>query len=255
MSTPITIPAWQRPHWQPSDEEIVLQFYVFGKFEAVRVPSTQYGSPGLPAGMASTNHYHHALRSWEGYPLKGSMGKLFKDESPEAYSLAVDAPEVLVVRGTLKDSADTGYLRDVMGVLAGLLDIGGVAILDPQIVSLFDAASWRRRYLVREGAPIRSHLLILRDGESEPGRSWIHTRGLRKFGRPDISLRNVPDSQVDRAGLLCERLVELQALGAHFQEGQPLEAEGLPEGFVAHLGGSLEDPDFNNSYVEFRWPV
>lgn len=255
MTSPIPLTAWARPHWQPNDEEIVLQFYVFGEFEAVRVPSQDYGSPGLPAGITSTNHHHHALRSWEGYPLKGSMGKLFKEESPEAYQRAVDASQVLVVRGTIPDAADTGYLRDVMGVLAGLLDIGGVAILDPQILTLLDADSWRRRYLVRDGAPIRSHLLILRDGESEPGRNWIHTRGMRKFGRPDISLRGVPDRDVDRAGILCERLVELEALGAHFVEGQPLEAEGLPAGLEAHLGGHLGDADFNNSWVEFRWPA
>ncbi|HEX5307152.1 MAG TPA: hypothetical protein VFW82_13805 [Dyella sp.] len=255
MISPIPLTAWARPHWQPNDENIVLQFYVFGDFEAVRVPSQDYGSPGLPAGITSTNHHHHALRSWEGYPLKGSMGKLFKEESPEAYQRAVDAPQVLVVRGTIPDAADTGYLRDVMGVLAGLLDIGGVAILDPQILSLLDADSWRRRYLVREGAPIRSHVLILRDGEAEPGRNWIHSRGMRKFGRPDISLRDVPERDVDRAGILCERLVELEALGAHFVEGQPLEAEGLPGELQAHLGGSLEHADFNNSFVEFRWPA
>lgn len=255
MTPPIPLTAWQRPYWQPNDEEIVLQFYVFGEFEAVRVPSQPYGSPGLPAGITSTNHYHHALRSWEGYPLKGSLGKLFKDESPEAYQRAVDAPQVLVVRGTIKDAADTGYLRDVMGVLAGLLDIGGVAILDPQILTLLDADGWRRRYLVREGAPIRSHLLILRDGESEPGRNWIHTRGMRKFGRPDISIRQVPDRALDRAGMLCERLVELEALGAHFVDGQALDIEGLPGGAMVQLGGGLDDPDFNNSFVEFRWPT
>lgn len=255
MSTPITFPAWPRPHWQPSDEEIVLQFYVFGKFDALRAPSQDYGSAGLPAGIESTNHHHHALRAWDGYPLKGAMGKVFREDAPEAYQRAVDAPEVLVLRGTLKDSADTGYLRDVMGALAGLLDIGGVAVLDPQILSLFDADSWRRRYLVRDGAPIRNHLLILRDGESEPGRSWIHSRGLRKFGRPDISLRNVPDADAGHAGLLCERLVELHAQGVHFVENQPLEADGLPAGFVAHLGGGMDDPDFNNTFVEFRWPV
>ena len=38
MSQPIKIPAWQRPHWQPSAEEIVLQFYVFGKFQGGRPP-------------------------------------------------------------------------------------------------------------------------------------------------------------------------------------------------------------------------
>src|SRR3546814_5795714 len=57
------------------------------------------------------------------YPLKGAMGRMFKDDAPQAYQLALDAPEVMVVRGTLKDSPATGYLRDTLGVLAGMLDI------------------------------------------------------------------------------------------------------------------------------------
>jgi hypothetical protein len=77
---------------------------------------------------------------------------------------------------------------------------------------------------------------------------------MRKFGRPDISIRQVPDRAVDRAGLLCERLVELEALGAHFADGQSLELDGLGASVVARLGGGLDDPDFNNTYVEFRWP-
>ncbi|MEO6801026.1 MAG: hypothetical protein ABI178_13905 [Rhodanobacter sp.] len=255
MSHPITIPAWQRPHWQPSDEKILLQFYVFGKFDAVRVPSQAYGSPGLPAGMTATNHHHAELRSWDGYPLKGAMGRMYKADAPQVYQRVIDAPEVMVVRGTLDDSPATGYLRDTLGVLAGMLDIGGVAILDPQILGLLDADAWRQHYLVREGAPIRHHLLILRDGESEPGRSWIHTRGMRKFGRPDVSIHQVPDSAVDRAGALCEQMIELQALGAHFADGQRLEIAGMPAGANVHLGGGLNDPHFNNTFVEFSWPA
>ncbi|HZX72240.1 MAG TPA: hypothetical protein VFE77_15615 [Rhodanobacter sp.] len=253
MSHPITIPAWQRPHWRSSDEKILLQFYVFGKFDTARVPSQAYGSPGLPSGLTATNHHHADLRSWEGYPLKGAMGRMYKTDAPQAYQRAIEAPEVMVVRGTLDDSPATGYLRDTLGVLAGMLDSGGVAILDPQILSLLEADAWRRHYLVRDGAPIRHHLLILCDGESEPGRFWIHTRGMRKFGRPDISIHQVPDAAVDRAGALCEQMIELQALGAHFVEGQQLDIEGMPGGAVVHLGGRLEHPQFNNTYVEFDW--
>jgi hypothetical protein len=254
MSHPITIPAWQRPHWQASDEEILLQFYVFGKFEAVRVPSLAYGSDGLPEGITATNHRHGDLRGWDGYPLQGAMGRMYKADALQAWQQAFDAPEVMVVRGTLKDSKETGYLRDTLGVLAGLLDIGGVAILDPQTLSLLSAADWRRKYLVADGAPIRNHLLILCDGEPEPGHSWIHTRGMRKFGRPDISIHQVPDAAIDRAGLLCETLVQMQALGAHFVDGQRLAIEGMPEGVQVKLGGGLADPDFNNTFVELYWP-
>ncbi len=139
-------------------------------------------------------------------------------------------------------------------MLAGLLDIGGVAILDPQILSLFDADEWRRRYLIKDGAPLRNHLLILRDEEEGSDRLWIHTRGLRKFGRPDISLHDVPVSETDRAGALCQRLLELQMLGAHFVDGQTLEVDGMFAGLVAELGGGYDDPQFNNTYVSFYWP-
>lgn len=254
MADPIRIPAWQRPHWQPSDEEILLQFYVFGKFASVRVPSLPYGSDGLPKGIEVTSHHHNALRQWEGYPLKGKLGDMLKDDAPDAYRLALDAPEVLVVRGRIPDSADSGYLRDTYGVLAGLLDIGGTAILDPQILTLFDAAAWRRHYLIKDGAPLRNHVLILRDAEAAPGRWWIHTRGMRKFGRPDISLNNVPDRDTDRAGMVCQQLVELAALGAHVSEGQSIEVDGVFGGLTASLGGSLEDPRFNNTFVALRWP-
>ena len=254
MATPIRIPAWQRPHWHSSGEKIYLHFYVFGNFENVRVPSAPYGSDGLPRGIEVTNHHHSALRQWDGYPLRGELGRMFKEEVPDAYRAAVDAPQVMILRGTLDDQGDIGYLRDTLGVIAGLLDIGGVAVLDPQIVTLFDASAWRNHYLVRDGAPIRNHLLILCDDEEEGEGHWIRTRGLRKFGRPDVSLRHVPEGQIDRAGMLCERLAEMQALGASFQDGQPLQADGM-DGFVAKIGGGDEEPPFYNTFVEFRWPA
>ncbi|GAB2572499.1 hypothetical protein ISP15_12370 [Dyella jejuensis] len=253
MSNPVYFPAWQRPHWQPGDEEILLHFYVFGDFKPTRVPSAAYGSDGLPDAVKMSSHHHYVLRDWEGYPLKGPLGDLFKNDAPEAFEKAMAAPQVLVLHGRFNDSPDTGYLRDTYGVLAGLLDIGGVAILDPQILTLFSAEAWRSHYLVKDGAPLRNHVLILRD-EEEHDRQWIHTRGLRKFGRPDISLRNVPLDDTDRAGALCQRLVELEALGAHFVDGQALEVDGMFGGLTAELGGGYDDPQFNNTHVTFHWP-
>lgn len=254
MSEATPTPSWPRPYWQPGDEEAVLQFYVFGKFEPeLRIPSPRYGSPGLPAGVEIQRFQNAVLRQWEGYPLNGALGRLIKEDTPAAFEDARITPEVLVVRGVLRDGASLDYLRDTLGVLAGMLDVGGTAILDPQILTLFDAAHWRRHYLVKDGAPPRNHVLILRSDEGGD-RSWVHTRGMRKFGRPDLSLRHVPERDLDRAGVLCEKLVELLALGARFDAGQQLDVEGLPDGLVAQPGGSLDDPEFNNTHIEFRWP-
>lgn len=248
--------TWPRPYWQPSDESIVLYFYIFGRFaEELAIPAARHASRGLPEGVELQRFAHAALRGWEGYPLKGALGELLKEDAPAAFDQARAAPDVLVVRGELVDRDSLDYLRDTLGVLAALLDVGGSAILDPQILTLFGADDWRGHYLVAGGAPPRNHVLILRNADKEPGRSHIHTRGLRKFGRPDLSFRHVPDTQAEQAGMLCERLVELQALGAHFVEGQPLEVGGLPGELIARPGGSLDDPRFNNTHVAFDWPV
>jgi len=247
---------WQRPYWHASTENAVLQFYAFGKFApTLDFPAQRYGSPGLPAGVTIERFQNAVLRKWDGYPLFGELGTTLREDSPETFTAARAAPEVLVLRGELADADTLDYLRNTLGVLAALLDVGATSILDPQMLRLFDAAEWRAQYLVQGGAPLRNHVLILLDPDAaNPERSWVRTRGMRKFARPDISVTNVPKGEVDRAGMLCERLVELESLGAHLDAGQALEVDGLPAGLVAEPGGDMADPHFNNTHVALRWP-
>jgi hypothetical protein len=246
---------WPRPYWQPSDEDALMLFFVFGSFaEDLAIPAAQYDSPGLPQGVELNRYQNVVLAKWEGYPLDGALGDVLREDSPEAYAAAKAAPHVLVIRGLIPDGPALDYLRDTVGVVAALTDVGAQAIVDPQILSLFSAQEWREHYLVAGGAPPRNHVLILCSDEEIANHSWVRTRGMRKFGRPDISLTHVPTREVDRAGALAERLVELQSLGAHFEDGQVVEVDGVPGGLTVHADGNRDDPRFNNSHVEMRWP-
>lgn len=245
---------WPRPYWQPSDEQAVLLFFVFGAFaEDLAIPAARYGSPGLPEGVELQRMQNAVLARWEGYPLSGALGELLREDDPEAFKAAKEAPHVVVIRGRFADRENLDYLRDTLGVVAALTDIGGKAVVDPQILTVFGAQQWREHYLVQGGAPPRHHVLILCSPEETKGRSWIRTRGMRKFGRPDISLSNVPDREIDRAGALAERFVELGALGSHFEQGQTVEVDGVPNGLVVALSGDENDPRFNNSHAAMRW--
>lgn len=250
-------PDWPRPYWQPgSGETALLQFYVFGRFERdLVIPARRHGSRGLPGGVDLKRFQNLELRKWEGYPLGGALGELLREDAPDTFEQARIAPEVLVIRGELADAPGLDYLRDTLGVLAALLEVGGRAVLDPQLMELRDAEAWRARYLVEGGAPPRHHVLILRDAEPEGAGSHVHTRGLRKFARPDLSLRHVPERELERAGVLCEKLVELAVLGTRFVAGQALEVEGMAQPLIAQPGGSLDDPAFNNRHVAFHWPA
>ncbi len=254
MTTPTaaTTPDWPRPYWTPGqDEQAVLLFFVFGRFdEQLRIP---IGDGGLPPGVDVQRQTHEALTQWEGYPLAGALGEVLSDDHARAFTAARQAPDVLTVRGRLDDPSSLNYLRGTIDTLSRLFDMGAEAIIDPQILSLFDASRWRDRFVVEGGAPPRAHVLILANEDGDRG-TWVRTRGMRKFARPDVSIHGVPQEALERAGALCERLVEMQAMGGHFDDGQELDIEGLPEPLTLRLGGSMEDPKFNNTHVATQWP-
>ncbi|HET7558263.1 MAG TPA: hypothetical protein VFK08_09350 [Rhodanobacteraceae bacterium] len=261
MATPEPA-SWPRPYYSRGEGKAMLLFFVFGTFpEALELNVARYGSAGLPAGVEMHRFDKQTLAHWEGHPLRGAIGELLREDDPHTFKLAREASECIMLRGELDDPPTLDYLRDTLGVIAALLDVGGIAVVDPQILSLFAPRAWGERYLIEGGAPPRAHALILCHDEDD-GSAWVRTRGMRKFARPDISLRNVPKAEVDRAGALAEHLLELEAMGMRFADGTTLEVDGLPptapsmakSSLVARHGGSLEDPQFNNTHVEFDWP-
>jgi hypothetical protein len=119
---------------------------------------------------------------------------------------------------------------------------------------MFSADDWRTRYKDDAIATPRSHVLVLCQDDTGDT-AWIKTRGMRKFARPDISIRRVPQSEVQRAGAVAARLAELQARGMRFGDGSTVDIEGLPDGFKIERAGSLDDPEFNNTHLGIEWKM
>jgi hypothetical protein len=161
------------------------------------------------------------------------------------------------VHGEIADQPNLNYLRDVIGLVMFTLDHGGIAVCDPQQFKLYDADQWRRDIFEPGSSNLLRHVVILtseEEGSANVDRTWYHTRGLRKFARPDLSVHNVPREYTNAVVDLCGRFIELQTLGGRIPEGQEIRMKSLPPGLICHHAGSLEDPDFNNVHVEIRWP-
>ncbi len=45
-----------------------------------------------------------------------------------------------------------------------------------------------------------------------------HTRGLRKFGRPDVSIENIDESEVDKAVKVANQMIFYSAQGMLFNK-------------------------------------
>jgi hypothetical protein len=247
--------TWERSRYQPGEGRALIFYAVYGEFtEGLAISQSKYRSAGLPEGFTIRKVTRENGKALPFADLE--FAKVIKDKA--LFERVQQAPQCLAVRGDIVDQPNLNYLRDVVGLVMFALDHGGFAVCDPQRFGLYDTERWRGEVFDAAATNLSRHVTILFSEEEHAAASeelfWYHTRGLRKFGRPDLSVRDVPQEHSKAVIELCNRFIELQIQGGRVPEGQEIRMASLPPGLICHHGGDLEDPDFNNVHIEIRWP-
>lgn len=247
---------WPRSQWKDSGEPAFLLWFVFGDFEAdFQIDADRFRTRGTPAGVEVVRYRNRELAKWDGYPLAGTLGNVLYEENSTLFERAKGSADCIMLRGSVADREDLDELRDLVGTIGALVALGGVAVIDPQTLSMFSAQEWRQRFGGEDTFVVRDHVLILcsEDARNE-GRLHVHTRGLRKFARPDVSIRNVPARGAEMAGQLADHFVAFQADGGLVEDGHVIEMEGAPSDMTVRHAGAPDDDEFNNRHLALRWP-
>ena len=134
-------------------------------------------------------------------------------------------------------------------MIAWFFDQGAIAAVDPQRLKVYGPVEWREDVFAPNPPKLTAQVVIVSSAEPS-GSRWLHTRGMRKFGRPDVSMRGVAMGQEQGAIDLINRLIMMQAEGDRVPEGQSIQMRSLPPGLTCHHTGQPDDPDFNNVHVE-----
>lgn len=251
----MSAPAWPRPNWQDSGARAFLLWFVFGDFPSgLVIDGERYRTRGTPAGIEVTGYANRALAQWDGYPLAGALGASLWHEDTPLFEAARSAGQCQVLRGEIADPRDLDFLRDLTGTIAALADQGAAAIVDPQALAIIGPAEWLRRHH-EDRFEVREHVAILsQDEPTLPGHRHVHSRGLRKFARPDLSLRGVPEDQAGAAGEIVRHLARWQALGGILPEGYAPPVEGLPGPLTLSTAGEADQQAFSNRVLTADWP-
>src|SRR5206468_4274883 len=151
----------------------------------------KYRSAGPPAGLDVASYDRaDSPEVLAGYQ-SGPVWEMMTRDAPVTAAAAAAAPQCVGVRGEFPDPPDLNYFRDTVGVVAWLLDAGGVAVKDPQMLWLWSPGEWRAD-VCEEGCPNPDRHTVILVSPEDGGRTfWYHTRGMRKYGRPDLSVRGV----------------------------------------------------------------
>jgi hypothetical protein len=243
---------WPRAAYQAGGSNALVYYVMYGRFhEGAEVPAKTYRTAGFPAGvdLRYLTRAKQPVFPFVNDLLTNTVGK----DNPALFAAIKAAPECLMFHGELPDPHDLNYLRDLAGLIMFSLDHGAVAVLDVPQLKVYDPAAWRKEVFAPQPPQLDQQVAILISDEPE-GTRWFHTRGLRKFGRPDLSFHKVTRTNETAVVDLFKQFILLEAQGGVISEGAQVQMAALPPGLTCHHSGNLDDPDFNNVHVEIRWP-
>lgn len=245
--------SWHRRNFVDGGGEPFLFYVVYGKINhSAPLSRSRYRSQGLPTGLSMMAYGPEKHREVPGSFREGFLWDELKKSNPDLAEEIRQCDRCIVVRGTPEDSTSLNFLRDTVGLIMYLLDNGGCGVYDPQMLRWWSCAEWQQKLFTPAQPMVQNHSVILVSEEDDPALKWYHTRGMRKFGRPDISVHNVPAELADGVVDLVNRLIEHLASGHVIADGQQIRMPSLPLGTIARNGGDLDDPDFNNVHIDIQ---
>lgn len=246
--------AWKRPHFEAGNGNAFVHYAVFGSFGEFSLSQKKYRSNGPPEGVHVRKVTQKDNTDSFRPMLEGPIGKAL-DVDAKLAAVVRAAPECMIVSGEVKDPATLVYLRDTIGLVTCLADNGGVGVFDGLTFTWYDPNRWRQDVFEPEDPDPRRHVVILVSEDArQANKQWFHTRGMRTFGRPDLSMSGVDLSQRESVLDCFNRFIHMQGLGGSIPEGQEVRMSTLPPGIRCHHAGSVSDPDFNNAHVELELP-
>lgn len=248
--------TWERKDFVIGGGDPFLFYVIYGQIDlSAPLSRRSYRSNGIPDGLDVMSYGPNEHAEVPGSFREGHLWDQFVRQNPNAYQKIAECNRCLVVRGTPTDPSNLNYLRDTIGFITYMLDNGGIGVYDPIMFRWWASEDWKKRLFDVSSPTPQNHVLILVSEEDDPSLKWFHTRGMRKFGRPDISVHNVTKSMEGGVTELCNRLIELQASGQVIRDRQEVRMASLPPlGTITHAG-DFDDPDFNNVHLEVFWPA
>lgn len=232
---------WARPYFQEYHQEPHLFYAVLGDFSVTE--ELQEFAKTLPAKIT--------CRLIEAsYFRDGIIWDQLLQSDPQLADRAAATEQAVVVQGTVDRQTNLDYLRASIDFLNYLTDVGGEVVYDTYALAWFGKEAWNQRHTDGQLFNPFDHMILLNSPEDD-GTHWLHTRGMLKFGRPDISVRQVAESSIPSVKKMIDRFITFTALGGVVEEGREVVMEGLEPGYrPGPVVGDKEDPDFNNWHIE-----
>lgn len=243
----------ERPYYRDTGRRPYLFYVAMGaRTEELHVSRSRHHVEEMPEGLGLSGLRRSEHSGYMDELLGGALGRILDQRDHALYESAKAAQSWLVLYGEAQRDDTLAYLRNAIGFVQAAVETGAVAVLDLQSLELYPPEGWKEKVFSFRFHPY-CHINAMIS--PEPGETlWLHTRGMRKFGRPDVGMEGVPQKELDRAKAVVDQMIYYGAQGAVFSRPVKLHiATGGVCTVYPRLAGDLDDPDYNNEHYSLAW--
>jgi hypothetical protein len=222
---------WSRPHYKPSASRPSLFYLVFGEppaSDALNISRVRHHVDSIQPELQVSRHPRGQDPAWFDAWLSSAVGTeigpVFGDGAPAVFA----AQHVTAVRGEFDDPDSLAYLRNTVGVVSAVTEAAApVAILDAYSLTWWKPQDWRRRFVDESEFRVDDHVFIAvtDDPAARPGLR-TYTRGMRKFGRPELQIKHLPGEYAVTNPAIRDSGNILSGLANHLARGAVIEDGG-----------------------------
>lgn len=230
------IPLWTREAAAPCERVAHALFVVFANgplANDVPLSMAKYGVPGRDhlAHVAVSEHAGEGSQEWVDGWRTGPLREVAAQDLGAAAAALDAADRCFTVDAKVQDPEDLGYLQTAWALVRWLAERGATVILDAHVGRFLTPG---RIAAVDAEFDVRREAQIVFESEAtEPGGGHvIHTRGMHKWGRPDVVAVCSPDD----AEAVAEVIWEIaDGMAAGFMPGSPRQGVDVSDALTLYL--------------------
>ena len=246
---------WKRVYFDGCYMKPYLFFVLFGtdKMDNLVVSKSKHNIDGMPDELKIINYSKSKNEEQKKYIesfYDEYFGSSLKEKSRALYEKVINCNSITIIKGEFDDTDSLNYLKNSIGIMQAVIETNIVAVLDLQIFEWYEPNEWTKKYFEPKAPNSFNHVKILFSEEGED--IWLHTRGMRKFGRPDLSIRKVSPNKKELGLEIINRYIQAFAYGLKPDETKEIWIKGMENGVYGKILGDYENLDFNNYYFEIE---
>lgn len=243
---------WSRPLLEPGGSGARIIYFIPGSFTfPLTISTSRHRTDGPPEGIQVIAHVREDVQEWWDQSFEGFVNKDFADRDKVTFERVKNAPQAIVIIGETNENDSLMYLRSCIGIAQAACDAGGIAVHDMEGYRWYTSGEWKINIFDPDLPDIHSQIYLLANpNDDDPSLFYSHTQGMRKFGRPDLAIKNVRENEwLDIENFLLSKSDELMR-GRVFKDGEELMVSALGKELSFKLKDGNDDPLFNNYYLE-----